>query len=115
MPEANKKLIENLLRCGVKKNEGVIVEFLSRDHEYHSLRDIERACDLRQPEVSIVVTRLALLLDVNLAKKEPGKGRPIKSARLTEEKFAAYIDSIKTTIEKEYGDRIAAVVSLIEA
>lgn len=113
MPNQNKELIANLRRCGVKKNEAAVVEFLSRDHEYHSLREIERGCDLRQPEVSIVVSAQSKFIESKTSPNSSKRGRPVKHARMTNGLMAAYLDRIKTTAEQECKDRMAAVASLV--
>ena len=83
MTEKDERLIELLSEAGLNKNIARVVVYLSKVGEAVS-RDIERAANLRQPEVSIAMKELketGWIKDREIKKK--GKGRPFKSYKLT--------------------------------
>lgn len=72
-----------LFKLGLKKNSAKILVYLANAHTATS-RDIERATDLRQPEVSIAMSTLMeeKWIDYQENKSE-NKGRPEKTYTLT--------------------------------
>ena len=81
--EKDERLVELLTEAGLNKNIAKVLVYLSKVGETVS-RDIERAANLRQPEVSIAMKELkemGWVKDREIKKK--GKGRPLKSYKLT--------------------------------
>lgn len=83
LTEREEKVVKLLSETGLNKNIAKVAVFLSKAGEAIS-RDIERAANLRQPEVSLVMKELkewGWVKERELKKK--GKGRPLKSYKLT--------------------------------
>ncbi len=83
LSEKEQRIVSLLVEAGLNRNIAKIVVFLSRAGEAVS-RDIERAANLRQPEVSLAMKDLrswGWIKERELKKK--GKGRPLKSYKLT--------------------------------
>ena len=83
MTEREEKIVKLLIETGLNRNIAKVVVFLSKAGEAIS-RDIERAANLRQPEVSLAMKELkewGWIKERELKKK--GKGRPLKSYKLT--------------------------------
>jgi|Deesub1362A_J573_1020465.scaffolds.fasta_scaffold00899_16 predicted transcriptional regulator len=77
------KVIKLLAEAGLNKNIAKVVVFLSKTGEAIA-RDIERVANLRQPEVSLAMKELkswGWIKEREIKKK--GKGRPLKSYKLT--------------------------------
>ena len=83
LTEKEEKIVKLLSDAGLNRNIAKVVVFLSKSGEAIS-RDIERAANLRQPEVSLAMKELK---EWNWIKerelKKRGKGRPLKSYKLT--------------------------------
>ncbi|MEM0203148.1 MAG: ArsR family transcriptional regulator [Archaeoglobaceae archaeon] len=85
LTESDEKVINLLTEAGLNRNIARVVVFLSKAGEAVS-RDIERAANLRQPEVSLAMKELkewGWVKERELKKK--GKGRPLKSYKMTKE------------------------------
>mgnify|MGYP001772558458 CR=1 FL=1 len=85
LTENDEKIINLLTEAGLNRNIARVVVFLSKAGEAVS-RDIERAANLRQPEVSLAMKELkewGWVKERELKKK--GKGRPLKSYKMTKE------------------------------
>ena len=83
LTEKDERVVSLLAETGLNKNIAKVVVFLSKVGEAIS-RDIERAANLRQPEVSLAMKDLkewGWVKERELKKK--GKGRPLKSYKLT--------------------------------
>lgn len=83
LSDKEEKVVRLLSEAGLNKNIAKVVVFLSKTGEAIS-RDIERAANLRQPEVSLAMKELkdwGWIKERELKKK--GKGRPLKSYKLT--------------------------------
>ncbi len=83
LSEKDEKIVKLLAETGLNKNIAKVIVFLSKVGEAIS-RDIERAANLRQPEVSLAMKELkewGWVKERELKKK--GKGRPLKSYKLT--------------------------------
>lgn len=83
LTEKDERVVGLLAETGLNKNIDKVVVFLSKVGEAIS-RDIERAANLRQPEVSLAMKDLkewGWVKERELKKK--GKGRPLKSYKLT--------------------------------
>ena len=93
--------IDTLKQVGIPKNEGKILGYLFKVDDAFA-RDIERAVNLRQPEVSAAAKTL---LERNLIKgtniKSEGKGRPLIKYSLARSKG----DTVKS-INKLFSDGI---------
>jgi len=83
LSDKEEKIVKLLSETGLNRNIAKVVVFLSKVGEAIS-RDIERAANLRQPEVSLAMKELkdwGWVKERELKKK--GKGRPLKSYKLT--------------------------------
>ena len=101
--------INTLKQIDISKNEGKVLAYLFKVDEAFA-KDIERAVDLRQPELS---TASKALLERNLIKgtnvKSQGKGRPLIKYSLARSKG----DTVKS-INKLFSDRIHMIESDME-
>ncbi|MCS7121846.1 MAG: ArsR family transcriptional regulator [Archaeoglobaceae archaeon] len=83
--QVDERMVELLTETGLNRNIAKVVAFLAKVGEAVS-RDIERAANLRQPEVSLAMKELKELGWVKERElKKKGKGRPLKSYKLTRE------------------------------
>ncbi len=83
LSEKEERIVSLLIETGLNRSVAKIVVFLSRAGEAVS-RDIEKAAGLRQPEVSLAMKDLkewGWIKEREL--KRTGKGRPMKSYKLT--------------------------------
>ncbi len=83
LTEKDEKIVTLLSETGLNRNIAKVIVFLSKAGEAVS-REIERAANLRQPEVSLAMKDLkewGWVKERELKKK--GKGRPLKSYKLT--------------------------------
>jgi predicted transcriptional regulator len=83
LSEKDERVVKLLGETGLNRNIAKVIVFLSKAGEAVS-RDIERAANLRQPEVSLAMKDLkewGWVKERELKKK--GKGRPLKSYKLT--------------------------------
>ncbi len=83
LSETDEKVVSLLAEAGLNRNIAKVVVFLSKAGEAVS-REIERAANLRQPEVSLAMKELkewGWVKERELKKK--GKGRPLKSYKMT--------------------------------
>lgn len=93
---------ENLLLLDVPRTTALVIEVLS-DNKEHSLRDIERKSDLRQPEVSIAIGCLTPYISVEEKRAASGgKGRPRKHVTMKREAFAKYVEARMKCHEEAY-------------
>ena len=72
------KISELLINAGTDRVIAGVIEVLA-DGSWHTMREIERAADLRQPEVSIAIGKLAEYVELRNAKG--ARGRPQKCVR----------------------------------
>ena len=83
LTEREERIVTLLAETGLNRNIAKVIVFLSKAGEAVS-REIERAANLRQPEVSLAMKDLkewGWVKERELKKK--GKGRPLKSYKLT--------------------------------
>ncbi len=108
-----KSISENLIRIGVARTTAKVVEFLNDGESGTSktLREIERGCDLRQPEVSIAIKSLVGYVKVS-GSKTPSRGRPTKIISMPKENYKRYIDFVTEDAQKSYDDVIGSIVEL---
>lgn len=86
---------------GLKRNSARVLVLLIKDIDLTS-REIERAVDLRQPEVSIALTDLLKKRWVQVVSQiSENKGRPTKIYRLSRT-LDEILDEIKSSIVGEY-------------
>ncbi len=103
LSEKEERIALLLTETGLSRSIAKIIVFLSRAGEAVS-RDIERAANLRQPEVSLAMKDLkewGWIKEKELRRK--GKGRPMKSYKLTldlKEIVSELIDKKRREIEK---------------
>ncbi|MDI9646103.1 MAG: ArsR family transcriptional regulator [Archaeoglobales archaeon] len=94
LSEAEERMVNLLSEAGLNRNIAKVVVFLAKVGEAVS-RDIERAANLRQPEVSLAMKELK---DLDWVKerelKKKGKGRPLKSYKLTKELKEIVVDLV---------------------
>lgn len=94
--QKEEEFVDLLIGVGVRRNLAKVLVYLSGTDEATS-RDIERGTDLRQPEVSIAMSRLHSEGWIeNRESKAESKGRPVKIYRL-----GRLIDSIIDQIEAD--------------
>jgi len=97
MDSTDEKLVELLSEAGLNKNIARVVVYLSKVGEAVS-REIEREANLRQPEVSLAMKELKNLGWIKEREiKKKGKGRPLKSYKLSLD----IRDIVKDLVEKK--------------
>ncbi len=88
-----KSQYDNLVSLGASRTVAKVIEVLS-DHKEHSLRDIERKADLRQPEVSLAVGEIYSYLIIEQWNVEGGgKGRPQKYVKMDRGSYEMYLNN----------------------
>lgn len=93
---------------GLKKNTARVLVLMFRDVDLTS-REMERICDLRQPEVSIALTDLEKRKWVkNVRQSMEGKGRPVKYYHIiiTVDEI---LDELKKIIIGDYETKIQGI------
>lgn len=103
------KMSDLLIKAGVKRPVAKVVEVLS-DYQYHTMREIEREADLRQPEVSLVVK----VLDgyVTIETQQGDRGRPQNVVSMKKPNLVAFISDQKKRAESERKDADDAFAAL---
>jgi len=93
---------------GLKKNSARILVLMIRDVDLTS-REMERACDLRQPEVSIALTDLLKRQWIkNTRQVMENKGRPVKIYHLSGT-LEDILDDLKGVIVDDYGRKVLEI------
>ena len=107
-------IAERLQACGTRRILSLVFEYLSSDHEWHTLRDIERKMDLRQPEVSMALKELAPYIEVRKSDRNAGsgRGRPVSEVRMSEVSANAFVDAVITNGKGEIKVKEAALEKL---
>ena len=82
------KISDLLIKSGVKRTVALVVEVLS-DCKVHTMRDIERKADLRQPEVSVAISILHEYLTIS-EKPSLNRGRPSKCVAMDKKAAAKF-------------------------
>jgi predicted transcriptional regulator len=93
---------------GLKKNTARVLVLMIRDEDLTS-RDIERICDLRQPEVSIALSDLMKrkwVKDIRHARE--GKGRPTMIYHLVKS-LDDILEELKTEIVGDYEEKLKEI------
>lgn len=95
------EVAELLWDIGLKKNTARVLVLMIRDVDLTS-RDMERVCDLRQPEASIALTDLLKRKWVkNVRQLTENKGRPVKIYHLSGS-LDDVLDDLKGAIVGDY-------------
>ncbi len=114
--ERDEELVELLTKTGLNRNLAKVIVYLSNVDEAVS-REIEMAANLRQPEVSLAMNELRQRNWIEEREiKKKGKGRPLKSYKLTVNMSDIVSDLIKQKREeleqmKKDLDRLEELVS----
>lgn len=98
---------------GLKKNAARVLVLLIRDIDLTS-REIERICDLRQPEVSIAISdlmRRKWVKDIRHARE--GKGRPTMIYHLIKS-LDDILEELKYEIVGDYEEKIKEIEKVRE-
>jgi len=109
------KLVGLLNQCGVSPlpRAKVLAYFIENKGVQITSRELERAVDLRQPEVSLALgafTERKWITELK-PKESEGKGRPTKLYVLGVPAEAIYL-SISKTVEKEYKEKTGLLEQL---
>jgi len=112
--QSGKKEFAALLhRIGMGKNVSKVLVYLANTKETTS-RDIERGTDLRQPEVSMVMTALMELKWIGCREeRDQKKGRPVKIYHLALP-ISEVVDSIENDKKTEANNQLAMIRQLRE-
>ncbi|HWQ66869.1 MAG TPA: helix-turn-helix domain-containing protein [Methanospirillum sp.] len=101
LSDKDEEISEILCNVGLKKNEARILVLMFKNIDYVS-RDIERAADLRQPEVSVALNALIRKNWVEIShQNKQNKGRPVKIYRLSRT-IDEILDELRETITGGY-------------
>ena len=100
-------MIESLIMLGFNLHQSKILSILL-DEQWHTMRELETTCELRQPEVSVALKALADYLEVESSRVE--KGRPIKLVRIDDLNLMR--SDINTRISEEYNEKFSALECL---
>ncbi|HOL40607.1 hypothetical protein [Methanospirillum sp.] len=93
---------------GLKKNTARVLVLMIRDADLTS-RDIERICDLRQPEVSIALSDLMKRKWVkDIRHSREGKGRPTMIYHLIKS-LDDILEELKTEIVGDYEEKMKEI------
>ena len=93
---------------GLKKNTGRVLVLMIRDDDLTS-REIERICDLRQPEVSIALSDLMKRKWVrDIRHEREGKGRPTMIYHLIKS-LDDILEELKTEIVGDYEEKLKEI------
>ena len=98
---------------GVKKNSARVLVLMIRDVDLTS-RDLERVCDLRQPEVSIALSDLMKRKWVKDVRHErEGKGRPTMIFHLIKS-LDDILEELKSAIVGDYEKKVEEIEKVRE-
>lgn len=101
--------LEALKTLGVPRTHIGVIGVLM-DNKPHTMHEIERIADLRQPEVSKAVTTLAPHLGISLLKGSVG--RPQHVVQMKPSQFKDYVRYIVRTVKAERIKQDEAIKSL---
>ena len=111
--EREEEFADLLHRTGMGKNVSKVLIYLANTKETTS-RDIERGTDLRQPEVSMVMTTLMELKWIGYREeRDQKKGRPVKIYHLAFP-ISEVLDSIENDKKTETNNQLAIIRQLRE-
>ena len=115
--EKDFEFIEVLENLGMNRNVAKLVTYL-KDVKEGSSRDIERATDMRQPEVSIAMQTMRTMNWVAEHEiKGDGKGRPMKfyALRSTVDEIIGYYEAKKSQEAAQTMEAIQRLKEMIAA
>ena len=96
-----KTISENLTILNAPRTVAGVLEVLA-DYQPHTMHDIERKSDLRQPEVSLAIGgALSAYVTVEDVKRVT-PGRPVKIVTMKHEAYDEYIDACLACFEAAY-------------
>ena len=84
-----KSIAENLVLLDVPRTVAQVIEVLA-DNKPHSMHEIEREADTRQPNVCVAVKMLEPYVTIE-SRKGVGKGRPQKYVTMTRKAYVEYV------------------------
>ena len=106
--QGEEEIAELFWDIGLKKNTARVLVLLIRDIDLTS-REMERVCDLRQPEVSIALTDLTKRKWIDVVRQiMENKGRPIKIYHMTKP-LDDILEELKGIIVGDYGRKILEI------
>ena len=98
---------------GLKKNTARVLVLMIRGDELTS-REMERVCDLRQPEVSIALTDLQKRKWIRVVRHiMENKGRPVKIFQLIHS-LDDILDELKNAIVGDYEEKVKEIEKVRE-
>ena len=110
---SGEEIAELFWDIGLKKNTARVLVLLLWDLDF-TARDMERACDLRQPEVSIAITDLMKKRWISVVSQiTENKGRPIKIYHLART-LEQILDELKGLIEDDYDKKSGEIEKVRE-
>ena len=98
-------IVDFLCSLGFTKNESVVLNEMLSEKEY-TQRELERACDLRQPEVSVALKLLNIKKFVEISNQVINKnksGRPVFKFKILRNKHYI-IGRFDSIVDKNYRD-----------
>lgn len=108
LSRAEEEIAELFWDIGLKKNSARVLVLMIRDVDLTS-REMERACDLRQPEVSIALTDLLKRKWAkNIRQVMENKGRPVKIYHLSRS-LDEILEDLKSAIVDDYGRKVLEI------
>lgn len=99
-------IVDFLCSLGFTKNESVVLNEMLSGKEY-TQRDLERACDLRQPEASVALGFLNNKKFVEISSqaiKENKSGRPMFRFQIVNGSKQNIVNKLNSIVEKNYRD-----------
>ena len=108
LSQGEMEIAELFWDIGLRKHNAQILVLMIRDVDFTS-RDIERACDLRQPEVSIALTSLVKRKWIQVIREYvEHKGRPIKVYHLGKS-LDNILEELKGEIIGDYQEKLKEI------
>jgi len=108
LSQGEMEIAELFWDIGLRKHNALILVLMIRDVDFTS-RDIERACDLRQPEVSIALTSLVKRKWIQVIREYvEHKGRPIKVYHLGKS-LDNILEELKGEIIGDYQEKLKEI------
>ena len=110
---SGEEIAELFWDIGLKKNTARVLVLLLWDLDL-TARDMERVCDLRQPEVSIAITDLMKKRWIRVISQiTENKGRPIKIYHLART-LEQILDELRGLIEDDYDKKSVEIEKVRE-
>jgi predicted transcriptional regulator len=110
---SGEEIAELFWDIGLKKNTARVLVLLLWDLDL-TARDMERVCDLRQPEVSIAITDLMKKRWISVVSQiTENKGRPIKIYHLART-LEQILDELRSLTEDDYDKKSVEIEKVRE-